>query len=249
VQALRPGGSRAARRGRGHHGRCGAGHRGQDLCPADRFLDPDTQQVRAVLDWEMSTPGDPLMDLALLLIYWEQTGDGLRHQVNVARNLTTADGFWSREQLVDAYAQATTGPLDHLQACLGPACLKLAVVMESIHYRHLSGQALDPPFWPGPGSALGWAEGRHSRPARDGPGRCELGGHWRGRPRCVKERVSPAANIRIVKTPPRTVSPRSGRGPYNSPDRQFLEELSESVLSALNQADHTGFVSIDLPAP
>jgi aminoglycoside phosphotransferase (APT) family kinase protein len=69
-----------------------------------------------VLDWEMSTPGDPLI----------------------------ADGFWSREQLVDAYAQATTGPLDHLQACLGPACLKLAVVMESIHYRHLSGQALDP---------------------------------------------------------------------------------------------------------
>jgi aminoglycoside phosphotransferase (APT) family kinase protein len=97
-----------------------------------------------VLDWEMSTPGDPLMDLALLLIYWEQTGGGLRHQVNVARNLTTADGFWSREQLVDAYAQATTGPLDHLQACLGPACLKLAVVMESIHYRRLSGQALDP---------------------------------------------------------------------------------------------------------
>jgi aminoglycoside phosphotransferase (APT) family kinase protein len=34
-------------------------------------LDPDTQQVRAVLDWEMSTLGDPLMDLALLLVYWE----------------------------------------------------------------------------------------------------------------------------------------------------------------------------------
>ena len=35
-------------------------------------------------------------------------------------------------------------PLDHLQACLGLACLKLAVVMESIHFRHRSGQALDP---------------------------------------------------------------------------------------------------------
>jgi aminoglycoside phosphotransferase (APT) family kinase protein len=107
-------------------------------------LDPDTQQIRAVLDWEMSTLGDPLMDLALLLVYWEQPGDGLRHQVNVARNLTTTDGFWTRDQLVSAYAQATTRPLDHLPACLGLACLKLAVVMESIHYRHLAGQALDP---------------------------------------------------------------------------------------------------------
>jgi aminoglycoside phosphotransferase (APT) family kinase protein len=107
-------------------------------------LEPDTQQVRAVLDWEMSTLGDPLMDLALLLVYWEQPGDGLRRQVNVARGLTTAAGFWTREQLLGEYAQATTRPLDHLQACLGLACLKLAVVMESIHYRHLAGQALDP---------------------------------------------------------------------------------------------------------
>jgi aminoglycoside phosphotransferase (APT) family kinase protein len=108
------------------------------------ILDPGTRQVRAVLDWEMSTLGDPLMDLALLLVYWEQPGDGLRGHVNVARNLTTGDGFWSREQLVGAYAGATARPLDHLPVCLALACLKLAVVMESIHYRHLSGQAIDP---------------------------------------------------------------------------------------------------------
>jgi aminoglycoside phosphotransferase (APT) family kinase protein len=108
------------------------------------ILDPGTRQVRAVLDWEMSTLGDPLMDLALLLVYWEQPGDGLRRQVNVARNLTTGDGFWSREQLVGAYARASARPLDHLPVCLALACLKLAVVMESIHYRHLSGQAIDP---------------------------------------------------------------------------------------------------------
>jgi len=84
------------------------------------------------------------MDLALLLVYWEQSGDGLRCQVNVARNLTTGDGFWSRERLVGAYAEAGARPLDHLPVCLGLACLKLAVVMESIHYRHLSGQAIDP---------------------------------------------------------------------------------------------------------
>jgi aminoglycoside phosphotransferase (APT) family kinase protein len=108
------------------------------------ILDPGTRQVRAVLDWEMSTLGDPLMDLALLLVYWEQPGDGLRRKVNVARNLTTGRGFWSREQLAGAYAEASARPLDHLPVCLALACLKLAVVMESVHYRHLSGQAIDP---------------------------------------------------------------------------------------------------------
>jgi aminoglycoside phosphotransferase (APT) family kinase protein len=106
-------------------------------------LSPDARSVRAVLDWEMSTLGDPLMDLALLLVYWEQPGDGLRTRVNVARALTTANGFWSREELVSAYAAATGRPPDHLRACLGLACLKLAVVMESIHYRYQSGQAVD----------------------------------------------------------------------------------------------------------
>jgi hypothetical protein len=45
---------------------------------------------------------------------------------------------------VNVAALATARPLGHLHACLGLACLKLAVVMESIHYRHLAGQALDP---------------------------------------------------------------------------------------------------------
>jgi aminoglycoside phosphotransferase (APT) family kinase protein len=110
----------------------------------DNVLVDSDDRITAVLDWEMSTLGDPLMDLALLLVYWEQPGDGLRHQINVARSLTTGDGFWTREQLVSAYGQATARPLDHLHACLGLACLKLAVIMESIHYRHLAGQALDP---------------------------------------------------------------------------------------------------------
>ena len=108
------------------------------------ILDPGTWQVRAVLDWEMSTLGDPLMDLALLLVYWEEPGDALRRKVNVARNLTTGNGFWSRGRLVGAYAEASARPLDHLPVCLALACLKLAVVMESVHYRHLSGQAIDP---------------------------------------------------------------------------------------------------------
>jgi aminoglycoside phosphotransferase (APT) family kinase protein len=108
-------------------------------------LDPDSLDIRAVLDWEMSTLGDPLMDLALLLVYWQQGNDVLRKKLAVAQDLTTASGFWSRDQLVAQYSAAAGQPADsaHLTTCLALACLKLAVVMESIHYRHLAGQALD----------------------------------------------------------------------------------------------------------
>lgn len=106
-------------------------------------LDPSTYAVRAVLDWEMSTFGDPLMDLALLLTYWEQSGDGLRQRVNVARDLTVAPGFWSRERLLSEYLTVTGVPTEHLNACLGLACLKLAAIMEGIHYRYQACRALD----------------------------------------------------------------------------------------------------------
>jgi aminoglycoside phosphotransferase (APT) family kinase protein len=108
-------------------------------------LDPGSLDIRAVLDWEMSTLGDPLMDLALLLVYWQQENDVLRRRLAVARNLTTGPGFWSRERLVAEYANAARQPADtqHLDTCLALACLKLAVIMESVHYRYLAGQAQD----------------------------------------------------------------------------------------------------------
>jgi aminoglycoside phosphotransferase (APT) family kinase protein len=107
------------------------------------ILDPSSLAVRAVLDWEMSTFGDPLMDLALLLAYWEQPGDLLRQRITVARNLTTGPGFWSRNEILDVYLTTTGLPAEHLDACLGLACLKLATIMAGIAYRHRTGQALD----------------------------------------------------------------------------------------------------------
>lgn len=106
--------------------------------------DPYSKDIRAVLDWEMSTVGDPLTDVALLLVYWEEPDDRLRRQVNVARSLTTSHGFWSRDRLLREYRRATSLPLDHLDVCLALACLKLAVIAESIHYRYLSGKTLNP---------------------------------------------------------------------------------------------------------
>jgi aminoglycoside phosphotransferase (APT) family kinase protein len=106
-------------------------------------LDPVGLQVRAVLDWEMSTLGDPLTDIALLLVYWQQRDDQLRTHVNVARGITTSAGFRSRDQLLDRYLAASQVPPDHLNVCLALACLKLAAITEGIHHRHLAGHALD----------------------------------------------------------------------------------------------------------
>lgn len=101
-----------------------------------------TAEVRAVLDWEMSTLGDPLSDLALALVYWSEAGDVLRHRVPVAEHLTESPGFWGRARLVEAYATASGRTLDHLDACTALACFKLAVITESIHARTLSGKQL-----------------------------------------------------------------------------------------------------------
>lgn len=106
------------------------------------ILSPEGTDVLAVLDWEMSTLGDPLADLALTLVYWTQASDQLRHKVPVAEHLTDAPGFWDRGRVIEEYAIASGLPVDHLDACTALACFKLAVITESIHARTLSGKQL-----------------------------------------------------------------------------------------------------------
>ncbi len=106
------------------------------------ILDPKTSEIIAVLDWEMSTLGDPISDLAISLVYWSQAGDTLRNQIPVAQEVTSGPGFWTREQVVQRYVSQTGYDISHLDECVALACFKLAVIMESIHHRNLSGQQL-----------------------------------------------------------------------------------------------------------
>ena len=106
------------------------------------ILAPESIQVRAVLDWEMSTLGDPLSDLALTLVYWTEAADTLRHRVPVAVHLTDGAGFWDRARIIDTYAERSGLSVDHLDACTALACFKLAIITESIHARTLSGKQL-----------------------------------------------------------------------------------------------------------
>ncbi|MFF3852799.1 phosphotransferase family protein [Micromonospora sp. NPDC002575] len=99
--------------------------------------------VRAVLDWEMATLGDPLADLGLLLTYWDVLGDSDAAAGNpVADGLGPRAGFPAGRELIERYAgrgDVDVGPL-HWHVALG--CFKLAVICEGIHYRHTLGQTL-----------------------------------------------------------------------------------------------------------
>jgi aminoglycoside phosphotransferase (APT) family kinase protein len=106
------------------------------------IVDPVAPRVRAVLDWEMATLGDPLMDLATMLVYWSRPGDELRHQIRFAAFVTDRDGFWERPQLVERYAERSGLDVGHLDVCVVLSGLKLAVIMESIRKRTLAGQQL-----------------------------------------------------------------------------------------------------------
>ncbi|MFI7574749.1 phosphotransferase family protein [Micromonospora sp. NPDC049497] len=107
----------------------------------------DPVAVRAVLDWEMATLGDPLADLGLLLTYWDVLGDSDAAAGNpVADGLGPRAGFPAGAELIERYAgrsDVDVGPL-HWHVALG--CFKLAVICEGIHYRHTLGQTLGEGF-------------------------------------------------------------------------------------------------------
>jgi len=103
-------------------------------------LDPDTFDVAAVLDWEMSTLGDPLADLGLLLAYW----DGLGSLPNpIADGVGPRSGFPAGDALVARYAAARgldEADLRALPWCTAFGYFKIAVILEGIHYRFTQGQ-------------------------------------------------------------------------------------------------------------
>ena len=100
-------------------------------------------RIRAVLDWEMATLGDPLADLGLLLVYW----DGLAAMDNpVASGVGPGSGFAPGRDLVERYAERTGADVDGLNWYVALGYFKLAVVLEGIHYRYVHGQTVGAGF-------------------------------------------------------------------------------------------------------
>jgi aminoglycoside phosphotransferase (APT) family kinase protein len=95
--------------------------------------DPGT--VRAILDWEMATLGDPLADLAQFGLYWE----GWAGLDNPIAATPAEHGFPGMAELSGRYAELTGLDLTDHGWYSAFACFKFAAICEGIHYRHVQG--------------------------------------------------------------------------------------------------------------
>ena len=109
-------------------------------------LDPNNPvKVVGVLDWEMATIGDPLMDLGCSLGYWVQPDDPA--EMHSIRFLPTdAPGALSREQMIAYYGQLAGNQIDKFDFYLVFGVFRLAVIAQQIYYRYYHGQAQDQRF-------------------------------------------------------------------------------------------------------
>ncbi|QDU41662.1 Putative aminoglycoside phosphotransferase [Symmachiella dynata] len=109
-------------------------------------LDPqDLTKIIAVLDWEMCTLGDPLLDLGVSLSYWVQEDDEPALKAFIA-GPTNLPGNLTRREIVRRYEEVTgrdtSGILFHY--CFG--LFKLAVIVQQIYFRYAEGHTRDPRF-------------------------------------------------------------------------------------------------------
>jgi aminoglycoside phosphotransferase (APT) family kinase protein len=93
--------------------------------------------IAAVVDWEMSTLGDPLADLGFSLVYWADADDEERMKIPVGSTITSTPGFGTGEEFAARYAARTGFDLTDLDFYVAFGCFKLAVVLEGIHARFL----------------------------------------------------------------------------------------------------------------
>lgn len=96
----------------------------------------DPARVAAVLDWELSTLGDPLTDLGLLLFYWREPGED---KPALTPAVTRNPGFPGRGHLVERYARRTGAQLDDMAFYEAFAYFKFAVIAQGIAARVAAG--------------------------------------------------------------------------------------------------------------
>ncbi len=103
--------------------------------------------VEAVLDWEMTTVGDPLADLGLTMCYWTWASAAAEHDPHPATpGLTSETGWYRRDRFLQRYAQQTGRDLTHIRYHEVLGLFKLAVILQQIYYRFHRGQTQDERF-------------------------------------------------------------------------------------------------------
>jgi aminoglycoside phosphotransferase (APT) family kinase protein len=108
------------------------------------LADDDLARIVAVFDWEMSALGDPLVDVGIVLAYWEPTAPP--EQRDALTTVTHRPGYFTRDEIVEHYGARTGRDLSHIRYYEIFAVFKIAVVIQQIYYRFVQGQTSDPRF-------------------------------------------------------------------------------------------------------
>lgn len=108
----------------------------------DNVLVDRNDKISAVLDWEMSTLGDPLTDLALLVAYAERDKVSLQF----VSNASSAPGYPTTDEVVARYAERSGRDVSQLNWYVSFAFFKLAVILEGIYYRYTQGKTVGAGF-------------------------------------------------------------------------------------------------------
>ncbi|WP_426110759.1 phosphotransferase family protein [Pseudomonas sp. DSP3-2-2] len=110
------------------------------------LLDPaNPMNIIGVLDWELTTLGDPLMDLGNTLAYWIEAGDPAAVQL-MRRQPSHAPGMFTRQQFVDYYAERSGIRIDNFDFYYTYGLFRLAGIVQQIYYRFFHGQTQDKRF-------------------------------------------------------------------------------------------------------
>ncbi len=105
----------------------------------------DPTQINAILDWEISALGDPLMDLGNTLAYWIERDDPAPMQA-LSRQPSAAPGMMTRREILKYYADKTGADVSNFHFYYVYGVFRLAVILQQIYYRYYHGQTKDKRF-------------------------------------------------------------------------------------------------------
>jgi aminoglycoside phosphotransferase (APT) family kinase protein len=105
----------------------------------------DPTKITAILDWEISALGDPLMDLGNTLSYWIEADDPAPMQMMI-RQPSAAPGMLTRQEFLDYYAERTGADVSNFHFYYVYGIFRLAVIIQQIYKRYYDGHTQDQRF-------------------------------------------------------------------------------------------------------
>jgi aminoglycoside phosphotransferase (APT) family kinase protein len=104
----------------------------------DNVVMGEDGKVRAVLDWEICSLGDPMADLGLLMVYWNEPGE---RAVIAGVTPTAVKGFPNRAEMKQCYLEASGSDISALDFYVAFGYWKLACILQGVFHRYSGGAA------------------------------------------------------------------------------------------------------------